>query len=172
MARAVVVAGFTILALTASASEGKTRLTPCHAGKLSGVFAVVHGSAGAGSISYDLRVRSRSKTSCTVFGVPPLRLLGRTGKPLPTNVIPDDPLSARTVVLKPGAYAAATARFTPTVPGPGEPRTRQCEPSAYRIRVSAYAGSVTIPVMPPTPICVRGRIHLTPLIAGRHGPRS
>lgn len=172
MARALLVVGFALLALAATASAGKTRLAPCRAGELTGVFAVVNGSAGAGSISYDLRLRNRSNASCTVFGIPPLRLLGRKGGPLPTNVIPDDPLSARTVALRPGAYAAATARFSPTVPGPGEPRTKQCQPTAYRVKVSTYDGSVTIPVTPPTPVCVRGRIRLTPLIAGRHGPRS
>jgi hypothetical protein len=139
---------------------------------VTGVFAVVNGSAGAGSISYDLRLRNRSKATCSVLGIPPLRLLGRTGKPLPTNVIPDRPLSARPVMLKPGGYAAATARFTPDVPGPGEPVVKQCEPTAYKVKVSMYSGSVTVPVTPPTPVCVHGRISLTPLVAGRHGPRS
>jgi hypothetical protein len=172
VARALLVAGFVLLALTATASAGESKVLPCTGGQLTGVFTVVNGSAGAGNISYDLRLRNRSKTTCSVLGAPPLRLLGRTGKPLPTNVIPDSPLSARVVVLKPGAYAAATARFTPDVPGPGEPVNKQCEPTAYKVRVTTYTGSVTLPVTPPTPVCVHGRISLTPLVAGKHGPRS
>jgi hypothetical protein len=149
---------------------------PCRAADLAGVFAVVYGSAGAGSISYDLRLQNHSSSKCFVSGIPGLRLLGKTGKALPTKVVPDKPgaLTAAKIILKPAGYAASTARFSPDVPGTGEPVSgAQCEPTAYSVKVApAGGGSFLIPVKPPTPVCEHGRLVLTGLIAGKHGSRS
>jgi hypothetical protein len=161
------------LAGTAAGSAGG--VSACRAADLSGVFAVVNGSAGAGNISYDLRLRNRSSATCFVSGIPGLRLLRANGRALPTKVVPLNPgaLTAAKINLKPGAYAAATARFSPDVPGPGEEHPGQCEPTAAKLRVSpAGGGSLIVPVQPPTPVCEHGTLVITALVAGKHGPRS
>ena len=109
-----------------------------------------------------------------VSGYALLRLLDRAGEPLPTHVWPAHPgqLTAVRVVLQPGGYAAATARFSPDVPGPGEQVARQCERTAYHVRVTAPPGkgSLVAPVLPATPVCEHGRMVLSVLVAGRNGP--
>jgi hypothetical protein len=68
------------------------------------------------------------------------------------------------VTLAPGQAAGATARFSPDVPGPGEPRlaSGQCEPTAYRLRVSPPGGgTATAAVQQPTPVCEHGTMQLT-----------
>ena len=147
---------------------------PCRGSDLSGTFSAVPGSAGAGQISYVLRLRNRSSRACFVSGLPAVRLLGKTGRALPTRVAPAHPgaLTAVRVVLAPGGYAAATARFSPDVPGVGEQAAGPCEPTAYRIRVTPPAGSGTLlaPVRPPTSVCERGRMVFSVVVAGRSGP--
>jgi hypothetical protein len=64
--------------------------------------------------------------------------------------------------------AKATARFSPDVPGPNEPVDRQCEPTAYRVRVTAPPGGGTLiaPIAPPTPVCSHGHLSLSVLSPG------
>jgi len=173
--RVAVLAGLAALAVAGSAAGGRSAAPPCRGGNLTGVFAAVYGSAGAGNISYDVRVRNRSNAACFVTGIPQIRLLGKRGAPLPTKVIPvpAGTATAVRVVLRPGAYAAATARFSPDIPGPGEPQRGRCEPLTYTMRVTPAAnGSLVVPAKPPTSVCEHGTIQLTVLVAGRHGPRS
>jgi hypothetical protein len=144
---------------------------PCTGPMLSGSFSVVPGSAGAGNIVYALRLWNRSTTTCFVSGLAGLRLLGKTGHTLPTRVEPAfrPGLTAVRVVLRPGARAKATARFSPDVPGPNEPTAgRQCEPTAYRVRVTPPPGGGTLiaPVSPPTPVCSHGYMSLSALSPG------
>jgi Domain of unknown function (DUF4232) len=153
-----------VLALAASPAA----VQPCAANQLSGTFRVVNGSAGAGNIVYALRLRNRSSRTCFVSGLTRLRLLGRTGRPLPTHVTPDfrPGLTAARVVLRPGQTAKAEARFSPDVPGPGEPQTTgPCEPKAYRVRITPPPGGGTLvgPVLPPTPVCEHGGMSLRAL---------
>ena len=61
---------------------------PCKASQLTGTFKVIPGSPGAGSISYRLRLTNTSGPTCFVSGLVGLRLLSKTGKPLPTKVTP------------------------------------------------------------------------------------
>jgi hypothetical protein len=144
---------------------------PCAGAQLSGTFSVVPGSAGAGQITYVLRLRNRSQQTCFVSGLPVLHLLGKTGKPLPTHVWPAHPgaLMAIRVELAPGAYAAATARFSPDVPGVGEQHAGPCERTAFKARLSPPAGTGTlvVPIVPPTPVCEKGRLVLSAIYAGR-----
>ncbi len=175
MRRVLLGASVVLLSLAGSATAGRGDVRACRAADLTGVFAVVNGSAGAGSISYDLRLRNHSSSRCFVSGIPGLRLLGKTGKALPTKVVPDKPgaLTAARIVLKPGGYAASTARFSPDVSGTGEPQYGRCEPTAYSLRVSpAGGGSLLASVLPSTPVCEHGRMVLTALVAGKHGSRS
>lgn len=146
-------------ASTASAGSGAGT---CRGSQLTGGFAVVKGSAGAGNVSYTLVLRNRSTTTCTLTGLPSVRLVGRTGKPLPTHVTAAFPgaLTAILVRLVPGARTRATARFSPDVPGVGEPMAgARCEPIASRLRVDAPGGgTATVPIAPPTPVCEHGRL--------------
>lgn len=153
-----------VLASTASPAA----VQPCAANQLSGTFSVVNGSAGAGNIVYALRLRNRSSRTCFVSGLARLRLVGRTGRLLPTHVTPAfrPGLTAVRVVLRPGQTAKAEARFSPDIPGPGEPQTTgPCEPKAYRVRITPPPGGGTLvgPVLPPTPVCEHGGMSLKAL---------
>jgi hypothetical protein len=133
---------------------------PCKGSDLSGTFAVVPGSPGAGNIVYALRVKNTSSSRCTVTGIPGVTLLGRRGRRLPTHPFPAHPgaLTAVLVTLAPGKTARATARFSPDVPGTGEPvNGRRCEPVAYRLLVRPNGGgTLSVPIRPPTPVCEHG----------------
>ena len=138
-------------------------VAPCTATQLTGTFRAIPGSAGAGSISYRLRLANRSPRACSLSGYAGLRLLGRTGQPLPTKVTRDlQGPPFRRVVVAPGKAARADARFSPDVPGPGEPVSGTvCEPKAYRVRVTLPRdGTLVAPVSPPTPVCEHGAILL------------
>jgi hypothetical protein len=155
-------------ALLALANSGPAAsVPPCTGAQLVGSFTAIYGSAGAGNISYALRLRNRSATTCFVSGLAGLRLLGRTGHPLPTHVQPAfrQGLTAPRVVLRPGHRANATARFSPDVPGPGEPVAKTCEPKAYRARVTPPpgGGTLVVPIGPPTPVCEHGLMFLSAL---------
>jgi hypothetical protein len=141
---------------------------PCVAAQLSGSFSVIPGSAGAGNIVYRLRLQNRSAQPCFVSGLAGLRLLGKSGRSLPTHVRPAfrPGLTAVRVVLRPGRAAKADARFSPDVPGPGEPQTSgACEPKAYRVRITPPPGGGTLAgrVRPPTSVCEHGGMSLTVL---------
>ena len=148
-----------------AAGRGASRTSFCTGGQLSGTFAVVPGSAGAGNIVYALVLRNRSSSTCRLTGLPVVRLLGRTARPLPTHVTPAfrGALTAVLVTLAPGQRTKATARFSPDVPGPGEPTAgKQCEPTAFWLRVVARGGSATtVRVKPPTPVCEHGGLQFS-----------
>jgi len=155
-----------LAALLLPADAPPATVAPCKGPQLKGSFRVVYGSAGAGNIVYALRIQNRSTRTCFVSGLASLRLLDRLGRPLPTKVRPAfrGRLTAVRVVLRPGAGAKATARFSPDVPGPGEPVGHTvCEPKAYRLRVTAPPGGGTfvVPIAPPTPVCEHGRLELS-----------
>ena len=144
---------------------------PCRGNELGGAFTVVRGSAGAGQITYRLRVVNHSHGSCFLSGIPEARLLGLRWKPVPTHAVPAFPgaLTAVRVELAPGAAAALTARFSPDVPGVGEPRAGlRCEPTAYRLLVTPSAGG-TLPakIVPSTPVCEHGRLVLSAFTRSR-----
>ena len=58
------------IVLTGATAVGATGIVMCKGSQLSGSFAAVPGSAGAGNISYLLRLKNGSKTSCSVTGLP------------------------------------------------------------------------------------------------------
>jgi hypothetical protein len=150
-----------LAACGASANTGTTRTAFCSGAQLRAVFKVQPGSAGAGNIVYTLVVTNRSTTACAVTGLPQLTLLGRLGKPLPTQVRAAFPqgLSAVLVTLAPGASAKATARFSPDVNGTGDHMSGRCQPLAYWVRVSARGGGTTKgAIKPATSVCERGTL--------------
>lgn len=137
----------------------------CAGDQLAGTFKVVPGSAGAGNIVYALVLKNVSRSTCRVTGLPAGRLLGKTGKALPTRVVPAfrGGLTAVLVTLAPGKSTRATARFSPDVPGQGEPTAgRQCEPTAYWFRVAGQGGGTTkVKLQPATPVCEHGQLQFS-----------
>jgi hypothetical protein len=151
-----------VAAVAVSAAPARTTAQACSGTQLKGIFAVVRGSAAAGSISYRLKLTNVSSAACTLTGLPQGTLLGRKHNPLPTHITAAHPqqLSAVLVTLSPGRSAFADARFSPDVPGVGEPTAgRLCEPVARWLRVRAPGGKTTAaPLEPPTSVCEHGSL--------------
>jgi hypothetical protein len=152
-----------VLAAASSTTAGaSTRVGSCTGSQLAGTFRLVPGSAGAGNVTYALALKNVSTRQCTVSGLPQGRLLNRAGKPLPTHVRAAFPgaLTAVLVRLAPGKATRATARFSPDVPGTGEPVAgRNCEPVSYWLRVAAPGGGTTkVKLAPATPVCEHGQL--------------
>jgi hypothetical protein len=139
---------------------------------LTGTFTAIRGSAGAGNIVYRLRVQNTGRAACFVTGLPGVTLLDAGGRRLPTKssfVGRPGMLTAVMVPLTPGTGTATlTARFSPDIPGPGEPTVgNQCERTAYKLRVTpSGGGSVVVPISPPTPVCEHGSLQLTSFTRG------
>src|SRR5690242_9427135 len=152
--------------LLAAASATSTAVAhgdaSCTGAQLTGSFNAVRGSAGAGNISYKLVLKNVSSHMCTLTGLPQGRLLGKSGKALPTHIRPAfaPGLTAILVRLAPGKTTFATARFSPDVPGPGEPVAgTRCEPTAWWLRVSAQGGGTAkVKFGPPSPVCEHGQM--------------
>ena len=151
-----------VLALWVGSAGARSATPACTGAQLAGSFKGIAGSAGAGNISYALVLRNRSHDSCTIYGLPSVRLIGKDGRLLPTKAVRRSPSSMAIVLvtLAPGQSARATARFSPDVPGVGEPtQGTRCEPVAYRLRVKVQgAGTTTVPITPPTSVCEHGRM--------------
>lgn len=146
----------------------------CNGSDLTGSLGTVPGSAGAGSITYMLTLTNSSRRNCYVSGIPELQLLDAAGHPLPTHAVAAQPgrATAAKIVLDPGKSASADARFSPDVPGPGEPAVApapgqpgSCEPVAHELRVTVGDGSVDVPIRPPTSVCSHGVMRLSLLTA-------
>jgi hypothetical protein len=140
----------------------------CRGSSLSGSFTVVRGSAGAGQIVYRLRLKNASSSPCWVSGLPVVRLLDGKHRPLPTHASAAQPGrgTAAKIELAPGRSATADARFSPDVPGPGEPVRKRCEPVAHFLSVTANGGgTVVVPIRPPTAVCSHGALSLSLLRA-------
>jgi hypothetical protein len=158
LALALVVVAAAIAATSASAHADAS----CTGAQLAGTFNAVRGSAGAGNITYKLVLKNVSAHTCTLTGLPAGRLLGKTGRALPTHGRAASPgmLTAILVRLAPGKTTFATARFSPDVPGTGEPTAgTRCEPTAWWFRVSGQGGGTTkVKLGPPTPVCEHGQL--------------
>jgi hypothetical protein len=151
-----------VAAATAATSAVAQSDAACTGAQLKGTFNAVRGSAGAGNITYKLVLKNVSTHMCTLTGLPQGRLLGKTGKALPTHVRAASPgmLTAILVRLAPGKTTFATARFSPDVPGTGEPTVgTKCEPTAWWFRVTGQGGGTTkVKLGPPTPVCEHGQL--------------
>ena len=157
---------------TTPTTTGGPAVAVCAGNELRGTFAVVSGSAGAGQISYRLRVTNASASACVVSGMPAaVQLLDTQGRPLPTHATAAQPgrQTAARVVVQPGESASADARFSPDVPGIGEAQSgRPCEPTAATLRFTASGGgSVDAPIRPPTPVCEHGALRFSLFTAAR-----
>jgi Domain of unknown function (DUF4232) len=135
-----------------------TTAAPCTGSQLSGTFAVVAGSAGAGQISYLLTLKNSSQTRCYVSGIPNAILLGSGGAPLPTHIAGGTGAGQK-VILAAGSSTKATARFSPTVAGTGDSTTGPCQPKAQTLQVTPNGGGTTAaPIQPPTSVCEQGTL--------------
>ena len=162
MTRLLSLALVVVAAASAATSAVAHSDASCTGAQLAGTFNVVHGSAGAGNITYKLVLKNVSSHMCTLTGLPQGRLLGKTGKALPTHVKPAfaPGLTAILVRLAPGKTTFATARFSPDVPGTGEPTAgTRCEPTSWWFRVTGQGGGTTkVKLSPPTPVCEHGQM--------------
>jgi Protein of unknown function (DUF4232) len=171
MPRLAAVALFVCLgAVPAAGASAQQAARLCRGSMLTGSFTVIAGSAGAGNVAYRLRIRNSSAAECGVTGIPGLSLLDAHDHPLPTRALATGApgsLTAVLVSLRPGGSATLSARFSPDVPGPGEPITgRPCERTAAKLRVSpAGSGLLIVAVSPPTPVCEHGSLQLTAFAA-------
>lgn len=165
MTRAFALAVLILATTAASCASAATHVTACTGNQLAGTFKIVPGSAGAGNIVYALVLKNVSSHECTVTGLPRGRLLDKTGKPLPTHVRAAFPgaLSAVLVHLTAGSTTRATARFSPDVPGTGEPAAgTKCERTSYWFRVAAPGGGTTkVKLSPATPVCEHGQLQFS-----------
>jgi hypothetical protein len=141
--------------------------SPCTGSELTGSFAVVGGSQGAGQISYELKLTNTSQTSCSVFGLPQVQLLDANKADLPTHIVAAQSGSGKQVVIAPGSSAAAQARFSPSVAGTGDSQSGRCQPEAWYLRVSPDGGgTVDVQIAPPTRVCERGTLDFDVFAAG------
>jgi hypothetical protein len=132
---------------------------PCDGTQLTGRFAQVPGSAGAGQIAYALTVKNSSTSPCSVRGVPQATLLGASGAALPTHVMAAGG-GKRPIVLPPGASAVAQARFSPDIAGDGDSQSGACQPVAHTLQLTTEGGGVTeAPIKPPTSVCQQGKLN-------------
>jgi hypothetical protein len=133
---------------------------PCTGEQLTGTFALVPGSAGAGQIEYALTLKNTSHGPCSLRGIPRATLLGASGTALPTHVTSAGPGGASRVVLQPGASAVADARLSPDVAGPGDSQSGTCQPKAHTLQVTPNGGGVMdAAIRPPTSVCEQGSLN-------------
>jgi hypothetical protein len=137
--------------------------TACTGDAMTGTFTGIAGSAGAGQISYRLRVKNASPVACFVSGLPNVQLLAAGGADLPTNAQPAQPgtATAARIVLQPGAVASAEARFSPDVNGTGDQTNGPCQPKAVTLRVALGGAPLDAPITPPTSVCEQGSLRFS-----------
>ena len=159
--KTVTVGGHTVTTtVTVTTSGSGTSAGPCTGQQVTGTFALVPGSAGAGQIEYALTLKNASHSPCFLRGIPRATLLGTSGTALPTHVTSAGPGGAGRVVLQPGASAVADARLSPDVAGPGYSQSGTCQPRAHTLQVSPNGGGVAdAAINPPTSVCERGTLN-------------
>jgi hypothetical protein len=159
--KTVTVTGRTVTTIETVTTNGSVASAgPCTGQQLTGTFALIPGSAGAGGVGYVLTLKDSSHTPCFLHGIPKAVLLGVSGAALPTHVTPAGPGGAGRVVLQPGASAVADARFSSDVAGPGDSQSGTCQPVAHTLQVSPGGGGVMdAAIKPPTSVCERGTLN-------------
>lgn len=160
---ATVVQTTTVRVTTEQATTTSSAASACTGDAMTGSFAEVPGSPGAGQISYKLTVKNASPVACFVSGLPNAQLLGQGGADLPTNVTAAQPgtATAARIVLQPGDSATATARFSPDVNGVGDNTNGPCQPKAFTLRVALGGAPLDATISPPTSVCEQGSLHFS-----------
>lgn len=136
-----------------------------------GTWKAVPGSSGAGHTAADIAFQNTSSAPCTLTGFPAIVLRDSAGNALPTHVT-NFATSPAAVTLAPGAWAHSELRFSPDIPGPGEPQDAQCEPNSVTATVQVPGDShvVTVALDAPTPVCEQGAIEAKAFSAGVASP--
>lgn len=137
--------------LTQTVTTTQAGPVPCKGSDLTASFDVQQGSAGAGSITYLLKLTNTSASTCAVRLVG-VQLLDAKGRDVPTLAAP----SAIPTDLAAGASRSYEARFSPDVAGVGDNQTGACEPVASTLRVLVGSETVDAPITPPTSVCEQG----------------
>ncbi|MFL6110226.1 MAG: DUF4232 domain-containing protein [Catenulispora sp.] len=156
----------------APASSASAHGNRCTAAEMpGGTWKTVPGSEGAGHVAADISLRNTSTHPCTVAGYPAVSLLASDQHPLPTNVV-RFPTAVTTVTVAPGAWVHSEVRYSPNIPGPGEPQTGECEPMTVHALAqlpgdTAWA-KVTLPA--PTMVCEKGTLEAKPFVSGEASP--
>jgi hypothetical protein len=171
--RWAVVLGMTVLAaaISAAGNANASGAAPCRAGQLSAKMSMIRGSAGAGNIGYSLALTNNGSAACQLGNHPRLRLLRADGRGLPTEVFRFKP--AGTVTIPAGGTAAARLRFSPDIPGIGEPAGGRCEPLAHKVKVTLTqpaSGHLVGSVKPATSVCEHGSLDEQPLKVATNSP--
>ena len=97
----------------------------CTGAQLKGTFNAIRGSAGAGNITYKLVLKNVSTHMCTLTGLPQGRLLGRTGKALPTHVRAASPGMLTAILVRRERRPSRRRASRPTCPArASRPRAR------------------------------------------------
>lgn len=138
----------------------------------SGTWRVVPDSQGAGHIAADLAFKNTSNHACTIAGFPGISLLASNDHPLPSNVLKDNSIAITTIKVAPGAWVHSEMRYSPNVPGPGEPTTGQCEPTVVHALALLPGDSAWTHVTlgSPTTVCEKGEVQAKPFVGGESSP--
>src|SRR5205814_5721238 len=75
----------TTVRVTTSTPPSSGASEACTGNATSGTFKAIAGSAGAGNVSYRLRVVNASPVACYVSGLPQVQLIGSDGNDVPTS---------------------------------------------------------------------------------------
>jgi len=145
-------------------------LAECDTTDLTASFAVIPGSQGAGHEAARIVLTNSGTVACKTFGYIGLQLLSGTGQPLPTALTRSAPLNggkAALVVVSPGASASTFVYFSGDIPGPGEPQSGPCEPTAVMSEITPPNDFKHLVVPgPATPVCEHGAMWTVPLQPG------
>jgi hypothetical protein len=154
-----------VLAAVGVATASPSAAKPCQNRQLTAQMTHIFGSEGAGNTGYRLTLKNSSRRGCWVHRHLALQLLGAGAVPrkLPTHVVY---FGRRGVVtVAPARTVSARLRFSPDIPGKGEPGRGPCEPAAHRVIVflgPPKGGGVTGSVKPPTSVCEHGTMEEQP----------
>jgi hypothetical protein len=137
----------------------------------SGSWKVVAGSNGAGHVAADLALQNTSKHSCTVSGYPAISLLASDEHALPTKVTHYQ-AAAATLTVAPGGWIHSELRYSPNIPGEGEPATGNCEPETVHARAQLPGDPAwaKVTLADPTTVCEQGTLEAKPFTSGPSSP--
>lgn len=166
-------AGTTSAAPTTATSTSHAAGTACTTAEMpKGTWRVVPDSQGAGHVAADIALQNTSDHPCTVAGFPAVGLLASNEHPLPTNVLKDTSVAVTTTKVAPGAWVHAEMRYSPNIPGPGEPQNGQCEPTTVHALAQLPGDTAwsRITLDNPTPVCEKGELQAKPFVSGQSSP--
>ncbi|MFD0638579.1 DUF4232 domain-containing protein [Catenulispora yoronensis] len=136
-----------------------------------GTWTLVPNSEGTGHVAADIALRNTSGHACTVTGFPGVSLLASDEHPLPTTVV-RFPAAPAAVTVAPGGWIHSEVRYSPNIPGDGEPATGECEPKTVHALAQLPGDTkwAKITLAAPTTVCEKGSLEAKPFVAGQSTP--